>query len=221
MASGTRQFQLATEAPFCDSKPPWQWKTAELKAFERFPLGGHLSDSEIGSLVAALCDPLDLAPQTATEQILEALASLDRFSLAGGLRITDGDKVIVSFGCCCGLEQWRELFSILEFQSPWMGHDPDPWCEFLENDIVRFWSSGSISGMQLAPSIEFSTQRVADELAALEASLHATLSRLHDWLSAIGSPHRDTISDTFGRSFSITTDSSPDNTLAEPREPSD
>ncbi|TWU43619.1 hypothetical protein Poly51_62740 [Rubripirellula tenax] len=119
MTSRQPLFQLATEAPWSESEPPWQWPTLDLPPFTHFPISIRLTDDAIGSLVASLCDPLDLKPQTNSHLILEELASLDSYCLRGGLRITLGDEAIISHGCCCGLEDWRELFSVLDRESPW------------------------------------------------------------------------------------------------------
>lgn len=55
--------------------------------------------------------------------------------VTGGLLFRVDDKVIEP-GCCCGLEQWREVVNHLrQGRRPWLGHDPIRGCEFLEDSI--------------------------------------------------------------------------------------
>ncbi|WP_417750123.1 hypothetical protein [Rosistilla oblonga] len=199
-------FQLATETPWSEAEPPWQWPTIDTPSFTHFPISIPLSEHAIGSLVGALCDPLDLKPRTNTQRILEELADLDSYSLPGGLSITvDGERV-VSHGCCSGLEDWRDLLSILDSKSPWMGHDPDPWCEFLDNNIVRFWSTGGTASERSGMHIDCSMQLVSDELANFQLVLEHTMDQLRDWLLLTGASQANKIVETFGQSFAITTD---------------
>lgn len=171
-------FQLAAEAPWPDTDPPWQWATLDMPPFTHFPISLPLSDDGIGSLVASLCDPLDLKPHTDTHRILDELASLDSYSLRGGLRIMLGDQAIVSHGCCSGLEDWRELFTILEGESPWMGHDPDSWCDFLSNRLVRFWSAGGVSAERHGGHIDCSLQFVSNRLPIDVGAYNTSTARL-------------------------------------------
>ena len=88
----------------------------------------------------------------------------------------------------------------------WMGHDPDPWCEFLSNNIVRFWSAGGISSERRGGHVDCSMQFVSDELANLQPALERIMRQLRNWLLLTDSPNTDKIVDTFGQSFAITTE---------------
>lgn len=42
--------------------------------------------------------------------------------------------------CCCGLEQFREIYnSIVNRESPWLGHDPSPGITYKDNMAI-VWS---------------------------------------------------------------------------------
>lgn len=77
----------------------------------------------------------------------KALADLlneDDLLLGGGI-LFSGNKKIILPSCCCGLESWRDILDdVLSRKSPWMGHDPYPTIEYLEDNIVRIWPDNYI-----------------------------------------------------------------------------
>lgn len=71
--------------------------------------------------------------------VLNELITTDEVAIRGGIAFEDKDKVILP-SCCCGLENWRDVLeAVLSKKSVWLGHDPFPSVEYVDN-TVRIWS---------------------------------------------------------------------------------
>lgn len=56
--------------------------------------------------------------------------------MSGGVLFYESDKEIYP-GCCCGLEDWYEVYGELELrESPWLGHDPFPVFEYRGEHVI-------------------------------------------------------------------------------------
>jgi len=61
------------------------------------------------------------------------------FAISGGVLFFDKQNKIYP-GCCCGLEDWKEVFKcISRKESPWMGHDKYPVIEYVKKKAIM-WS---------------------------------------------------------------------------------
>jgi len=125
---------------------------------------------------------------------------LDRFSLHGGLGILDGGILEITPGCCCGLEDWRDLLTIPEGDSPWMGHDPNPSCTFAE-DRIRF-----VGDAETEDYIEMSLHDVVDDLRQFHVTLERFISSLKAWLLKLGVTEIAAFMRKFDNSFAISAD---------------
>jgi len=198
-------IEAVVEAPWFDGSPPWPWPIAALPPFQHFRIHGDMTPEETGSLVAALTDPLEVAAGLSTQEILRQLSELAYFGLPGGLAVSARGRFVVRPGCCSGLEEWREWWAIRDGQSPWMGHDPTPWCQFLGDGLVRFWSSGGYTHAEVEPHVDLPMGRVIESLEHVYDDLRAVLGRLGDWLGRFGCADAETLLSKFDRSFAIST----------------
>ena len=163
-----------------------------------------MTDREVGSMTAALCDPLELSPSCDALDVFDALNELDCFGLRGGVAVLVDSQIVVSRGCCTGIEDWRELHDILKCESPWMGHDPAPWCEFPDQNSVRFWADGGGSCQHLGPTVLFSQTQIAEELQQFHNALLGTVQRFRQWLAVAGCRCTDSLVEKFDQSLAIT-----------------
>lgn len=205
MVADEVRIQAVIEAPWFDGSPPWPWPIAALPAFKHFRIHGDMTLEETGSLVAALTDPLELSPGVSVPEILRQLSELEYFGLRGGLAVSASQQFVVRPGCCSGLEEWREWWAIRDAQSPWMGHDPTPWCQFLGDGVVRFWSSGGYTQDEIEPHVDLAMERVIESLEIVHADLKAVLGSLGNWLSSLGYADAELLLSKFDRSFAIST----------------
>lgn len=144
-------------------------------------LWGGITDQQICTVLLALADQNDIGINVDIEHLLHNLIAADSLILAGGIRVQDGERVILP-GCCTGVEDWREQVQGFLSGQGWLGHDPAPWVE-LRPDGVRLWSDG---GLDLVPATEvFSVDIPRSQIDSLESSictdLKEFLSALHDW----------------------------------------
>ena len=112
MNSDLLLFRPVIEAPWYENEPLWPWQVADIPAFTHIPLNGAMTDFEVGSMVAALCNPLELEPHSEASTVFRELNNLKDFSLSGGLEIVKGSTLIIEPGCCSAIEHWRELYTV-------------------------------------------------------------------------------------------------------------
>ncbi|MFB4308225.1 hypothetical protein [Actinomadura sp. GTD37] len=98
----------------------------------------------------------------------------------GGLRVIDtttGTTLLP--GCCSGIEDWREWWSLLDghASSGFLGHDPDP-CGELHGDIVRMIVDAEGDDR---PMIELPTADPRRLLAGVERDLIALHRLAASW----------------------------------------
>lgn len=106
------------------------------------------------------------------------LAAAEKLVLPGGIAIHAGTSAIFP-SCCSGLEDWHEWKDLLSAKvSPWMGHDPAPWAEFVDGHI-RFWPDGGLDDNERSgQAIELSEAATQRALEQVEADLVGFRSRL-------------------------------------------
>lgn len=82
--------------------------------------------------------PFNENPSDSLQNLINKLHE-NEIILGGGVMFYDSSKRILP-GCCCGLEQWRDIINnILQKKEPWLGHNPYPIIEYKE-DYMVVWS---------------------------------------------------------------------------------
>ncbi|MFE7856164.1 hypothetical protein [Streptomyces sp. NPDC057403] len=120
------------------------WPVAELPPYQFMALSGTMSPLHVGSALARLvdCNTLpgdDDRPLVDAHEAIGRLLETDKVIAPGGLRLYDTrTNVTVRPGCCCGLEDWREWLDVADGENPWLGHDPSPRLEQVD-EAVHLW----------------------------------------------------------------------------------
>ncbi|WP_458248501.1 hypothetical protein [Streptomyces sp. MAI_2237] len=120
------------------------WPVADLPPYHFMALSGTMSPLEVGSALAQLVDYNTLTgdddrPLVDAGEAIGRLLETDKVIAPGGLRLYDSrTNVTVRPGCCCGLEDWREWLDIADGEAPWLGHDPSPRLEHVD-EAVHLW----------------------------------------------------------------------------------
>lgn len=165
-------------------------------------LNGNMSEPELMAFLRTACaygDPkADVSTPAEAAAFLTALPSDATRVLAGGLMARKGDFVIEP-SCCCGLEDWREWYLLLDGRGwPWLGHDPAPWVEAKDGQFVLHTDKGEQAETLTVP---------ADELAAAldraRADLEAFAASLRAWVLREGLPAGEKMCDRLELWFSI------------------
>jgi hypothetical protein len=181
------QFKAVVEAPFYETKFECPWPVSEFVSGSRIILSGDMKLDSIGIIVAQLAKYNSIELQKSAIEVLgNILDTGKQFVLPGGVCVIKDEEEIVIPGCCCGLESWRGWFSFLENQeSPWMGHDPAPWIE-INNNQIRIWANGGISGDQKADFVDVSMEKYKRNFQSMEQDLQNFLFCLESWAMGIG-----------------------------------
>lgn len=109
---------------------------------------GHDDGHEAPASAAGAAAPAPAAGAEAVTRRLEHLLSLDLATAPGGIRLKDtATGTVIAPGCCCGLEDWRDWYGLLNGDDLWLGHDPTAHVEH-EGALVKVWpdTEASASG---------------------------------------------------------------------------
>lgn len=122
--------------PYYDA-PGWIDENIERREF--VILDGDSSEKDVDLFFIELLGYNDINIDQDIESIMKELLCEDEIIIAGGiLFIGENENIFPS--CCCGLESWNEVLdAAVNKSSPWLGHDPHPCFEYVENNI-RIWS---------------------------------------------------------------------------------
>ncbi|MCA8900914.1 MAG: hypothetical protein KDA53_06645 [Hyphomonas sp.] len=146
-------------------------------------LNGRLGETELVDFLRTVCSYG--APKAEVSSASEAAAFLTALTpdaarvLSGGLTAQKGAFKIEP-SCCCGLEGWREWYWLLDGHgSPWLGHDPSPWVEAHDGQIVLHTDEGEQGEALTVPAEELAAalNQARADLEAFAASLRAWILR--------------------------------------------
>ena len=161
------------------------WPVADLPAGHLLALSGDLSARETGTAVATLADyaarpngdePLAGNPR----DCLLGLAEAELAVSAGGLRIREpATGAEIRPGCCCGLEDWREWWVLMDGGEPWLGHEAAR-VEF-SGSCVRLWPAHGYAAASRKVPVEIRSADLPAMLRAAQEQLAGFLARVEQW----------------------------------------
>ncbi|MEV6110691.1 hypothetical protein AB0M28_39230 [Streptomyces sp. NPDC051940] len=163
---------------------PWEgpvpWDVSDTGAWELLPLGGAMSDAEVGTAVLTFVSYCAGDPAGRSfEDVLAAVVSRDGWVVPGGLQAADTARgVALTPGCCCGLEDWRDWFGAVDgVGEVWLGHDPSPAVQRV-GDVVRLVLDAEQGD---SPAIEVPADELHALLRAVERDLEDFLRLASTW----------------------------------------
>ncbi|MFA1549902.1 hypothetical protein [Actinomadura chokoriensis] len=156
------------------------WPVAGSEPFGYLPLSGTLLPIEVGTAVMRIAEANDIDPEDGRPPrpadplgaFLHGLLTMEPLFAPGGLRVIDTATGITLLpGCCSGIEDWREWWSVVDGRasSGFLGHDPDP-CAERHGDVVRMIVDVERDD---SPMIELPTADLRRLLAGVERDLIA------------------------------------------------
>jgi hypothetical protein len=188
-----------------ETRPEWPVLGEEPPYLVR--LTAEATDEEVGSLVWQLAQYNGIPVEDRMPaDLIQAIATAPSIVLPGGVAVRDDTGREIVPGCCAGLEEWREWLAFeLTGQTPWMGHEPDPWLEHA-GDYIRVWSHGELSeGAKSSPyAVEVSLEEFRRALAGLQHDLGGFLRALRAWAERHAPEQADSLVARFDEAFEIT-----------------
>ena len=198
-------FQLQAVIDFYDfdAESFCPWEIAEITGSDCIRLSAEMSQPEIGLFFAQLVRYNRIDFSESQEAILKEILAADGLALAGGIQAIFEEQVI-SPSCCCGLEGWREWQDFLKTnKTPWLGHDPSPWIEQVD-DVIRIWSDGGLGdSMKDAFKIEVNRPAFERELQAVERDLLGFRFCIESWCESLGFEQASELAEKIKRCFQI------------------
>lgn len=177
---------------------PFEW--AQSKSTEAFiELNDHSPDGDIAWIVALLASYNGILSSGSIEKATHAVMTADALVLPGGLMVR-AENIEIPPSCCCGLEDWREWFSVEPGSiSPWLGHDPSPWVE-CKPDLAVIWADSNLGDKSPCVPVSYSDLEAGRQSARTD--LIAFTARLSSWLSR-HAPQNTNMSQRFSEVFDV------------------
>ncbi|WP_223838008.1 hypothetical protein [Streptomyces venezuelae] len=167
------------------------WPLTQGEPFGYLPLSGELTAAELGTAMMriAQCNDIDPDPHAGDDRpprpsdplgsFLHGLLTFDTPFAAGGLRVTDsttGNTLLP--GCCNGLEDWREWYTVVDGSGPaFLGHDPTPAVELVGETVRLVIDTEQSDG----PVIEVPAKELRRLLGGVERDLADFLALAVRW----------------------------------------
>ncbi|OEJ22794.1 hypothetical protein AR457_36655 [Streptomyces agglomeratus] len=195
------------------------WPVAEGEQFRYLALNRELTSAEVGTAVMSIAQNNDIHPDPgagdnrpprpadALASFLHGLLTFDTLFAAGGLRVMDTRTGVTLLpGCCSGLEDWREWYTVFDGGKPAdLGHDPDPLAE-LHGGTVRLVVDAEQSD---SPAIELSAIELRHLLDGAERDLTDFHAVAADWLRRHLPDHAHPVSAALARLLALPTAAAP------------
>ena len=170
---------------FRDNPPPWAWLTTEPGTFTQLFLSDETTPAEVGAIIATEVYHLQLELGPTAAEWLDPLLASGPLSLTGGVVASDGENEVRPV-CCCSVISWREWQRFAtDGSSPWMGHDPTGWAEWV-GDVARVWPNGGYTKTREGDPVEFARERFVSQLVRVECDLMGFLDRVEEWAATVG-----------------------------------
>ena len=99
---------------------------------------------------------------------------------------------------------WREWQDFLKTnKTPWLGHDPSPWIEQVD-DVIRIWSDGGLGdSMKNAFKIEVKRSAFEQALQAVERDLLGFRFCIESWCESLGFEQSSELAEKIKQCFQI------------------
>jgi len=117
--------------------------------------------------------------------------------LSGGIAFFEDENKYILPSCCCGLEDFSGVIdTIINKQSPWMGHDPAPGITYI-NDQVHVWPDDPETiDSNVNKSIQYSYKDLIDSLENTRKELQGFIEGpLYEWINKRDEQIASTIKD--------------------------
>ncbi|OSC70594.1 hypothetical protein B5180_24400 [Streptomyces sp. BF-3] len=184
------------------------WPVAEGLPFTHLALDGRLTSAEVGTALMLIADYNDRDPDPAVgddrpsdpvASFLHGLLTSDAPIVAGGLRAMDTSTGVTLLpGCCSGLENWRDVYDVLDGTGQvFLGHDPDPVVQLSRSgDSVRLVVDIERSD---SPVIELPAVELRHLLDGVGRDLAGFLALAADWARVHLPDHAEPVIDALAR----------------------
>ena len=169
------------------------------------PIKAMATKADYDAFLISLCDYNQDAPRGTLGESIQRLADEEECVISGGL-IASKDEFLLVPGCCCGLEGWAEWKGIEPgADSPWLGHNPSPSIEALDQLVVLHSGGGIVSATSHNPpdKLEVTYAELNAAVAQAERDLTAFMSGLRNHLLEEYGPSGDKLARKIAGWFSI------------------
>jgi len=150
---------------------------------------GDVSALDVGTILATIASYNSLEEGGDAREVLARLVAQGRDDahfaergsqlVSGGIELIAAGSTLVSPGCCCGVEYWRDwLDPGVEGFHPWCGHDPDGFFEHRPGGVMAI-------GYTAEDAVEVELAGLQRAVLAIEPALRGFLPALRRWCGEV------------------------------------
>lgn len=152
-------------------------------------LHAQMPPAQVGLVMRELALEVGVNEEDEPADVLRNLLAVeyDMLSLPGGVRVWAKDGTAIAPADGCGLEDWRDWLSYhADLFDVWMGEEPAPFVEKLDNGDVRVLSGWSEDdNAPDSDTIIIPAAEVMPALHRLDADLRGFRDALEDWAATL------------------------------------
>ncbi|MGG3471497.1 hypothetical protein ABES02_29035 [Neobacillus pocheonensis] len=116
------------------------WIDSKVIRKEYVTLSEESKDEDVVLFLILLFGYNNIEVKQSLEDSFNELFNEDQVAISGGIAFFEDQNKKILPSCCCGLEDWNEVYhSVRSKSSPWLGHDPNPGIIY-QGNYVRVWS---------------------------------------------------------------------------------
>ncbi|MBW4600525.1 MAG: hypothetical protein KME29_13245 [Calothrix sp. FI2-JRJ7] len=180
---------------------PWQIADYEPSSF--MSLHGDMTSCEVGLIIGQLVNYKRLKEKGNVNDVLHQIIESESMGLPGGLQAINSAGKVISPGCCCDLDSWRDWLDFLQTgQSPWLGHSPGAWIETV-GGLIRVCSGGGMYPEQDSFHIDFERTAFEKQLEKVQQDLSDFVLLVELWAAGVGFPQSWELAKKFDQFFYI------------------
>ena len=136
---------------------------------------GNSTLNDINLFIASLLSFNELSLDS---KFLDSLFIKDELALSRF--IFKKDNISIRPSCCADFQDWTGVIQAIKTKkSYWMGHDPNPWFEFKDEEIILWSDEKAINNTVY--SIQFTQQKFEQQLIEAKQELYSFWELVKQW----------------------------------------
>ncbi|ASR46590.1 hypothetical protein B4V02_07825 [Paenibacillus kribbensis] len=168
--------------PYYD-KP--EWITNEVTREEIIFLSAESSEQDVELFLILLFGYNHINIEQSFCLSFNELLKQEEVVISGGIAFFEDESKYILPSCCCGLEDFSNVIdSILNKQSPWMGHDPTPVITYIGDQVCVWQDDQETIDSNVNFHIQYSHKELIDSLNKTRKEIQGFIEGpLYEWIN--------------------------------------
>ncbi|WP_127534461.1 hypothetical protein [Paenibacillus kobensis] len=162
-------------------RPVWFEEEVTRKEFIGLSADSTIEDVELFLILLFGYNGID--PNHPFKESFNEILKEESVAISGGIAFFEDENKFILPSCCCGLEDWADLEeSVVNWSSPWLGHDPSPGIIY-QSECLIVWSDEPNENNKNLISIQFTYEEMLEGLKGMNTDLKGFIQQpLFHWI---------------------------------------